>query len=108
MANVVNLRDIRTLLEAGLEAGQTIDQIHADARDGLERLLCANVREFDGRMLRKTRDLILQLRYTIIASSPEAQELVEARVRTLNRALSEDETLDTLAPELAKVSVHFR
>ncbi len=104
MANVVNLRDIRTLLEAG----QTIDQIHADARAGLERLLCANVREFHGRMLRKTRDLILQLRYTIIASSPEAQELVEVRVRTLNRALSEDEALDTLAPELAKVSVHFR
>ena len=42
------------------------------------------------------------------ASSPEAQELVEARVRTLNRALTEDEALDTLAPELAKVSVHFR
>ncbi len=107
MANVVNLRDIRTLLEAG----QTIDQIHVDARAGLEGLLCTNVREFDGRMLRKTRDLILQLRYTIIASSPEVQELVEARVRTLNRALSEDEAsdmaLEILVPELAKVSVRF-
>ena len=84
-----------------------MDQIHADARDGLDRVLCADVSKFDGRTLRKTRDLILQFRSTIVATSPEGLKLVEARVRTLNRALSVDETLDALAPELARVSVHF-
>ena len=103
MGNVINLGDIRIVIEAG----QTIDQTHADARADLDRLLCADVKEFDGRMLRKTRDHILQLRRLIIVTSPEAQKLVEAQVRTLNRVLSEDETLDVLAPVLAKVSIRF-
>ena len=109
MSNVVNLKDVRIILEAG----QTMEQVHADTCAALDRLLCANVREFDGRMLRKTRDHILQLQYLIIVSSPEAHKLVEARVGTLNldKPLSEDDALDLafdqLAPELAKVSVHF-
>ena len=103
MADVVNLKDIRILLGAG----QTADQIHADARDGLERLLCANVREFDGRMLRKIRDQILQFRWIMAATCPEGRKLIEARVRTLDRALSEDEALEALAPQLAQVGVHF-
>ena len=103
MSNVVKLKDIRAILEAG----QTIDQVLADARDTLDMLLAADVREFDGRMLRKTRDQILEWRYIIVALSPEGRKRVEARVRTRGRVLSEDETLDVLAPELAQVSVRF-
>ena len=104
MANVVNLKDVRIILEAG----QTADQIRADMQDALDRLLCADVSKFDGRMLRKARDHILQFRWMLAAGSPEGRKLIEAQVRTLNRALSEDEALEALAPELAKVSVHFR
>ncbi len=105
MDNVVNLGDIRILLESG----RALDQMRADAREGLERLLCADISKFDGRMLRKTRDHILQFRRTLVAMSPEAQKLLETRVRTLNldRPLSSDMALEILAPELAKVSVRF-
>ena len=109
MGNVVNLGDIRILLESG----RALDQMRADAREGLERLLCADISKFDGRMLTKTRDHILRFRRTLVAMSPEAQKLLEARVDTLNldRPLSDAEALDMaleiLAPELAKVSVRF-
>ncbi len=103
MSNVVNLEDYKTILESG----QAIDQIYENARADLDRLLCANVREFDGQMLRKIRDRILQFRYVIVTTSPGAQERIEARVGTLNRVLSAEETLELFAPELAQVSVRF-
>ncbi len=109
MDNVVNLKDIRILLEAG----QTIDQINADLQDALDRLLCTNVKEFDGRMLRKTRDQILYFQRMLVVCSPEAKELIEDRIRTLSldKPLTEAEAeamgFEACAPIFAQVSVRF-
>ena len=105
MDNVVNLMSVKVLMESA----QIIEQIHEDTEDALDKLLFADVSKFDGRMLRKSRDHILQFRRIMVESSPEGRKLVEARIRSLSldRPLTEDETLDALAPELARVSVSF-
>ena len=103
MTNVVDL-ELRRIL---LESARAFDQIEETAQQGLDKILCADVSKFDGRMLRKTRDRILNFRRMLVVNSPEGRKLVEARVGTLNRALTVDETLDALAPLLAEVSVRF-
>ncbi len=66
MDNVVSLKNKRILLESA----QDLNRIREIAQEGLDKILCADVSKFDGRLLRKTRDHILQLRNTIMVSSP--------------------------------------
>jgi len=72
----------------------------AEAGENLEFLLTEDVRTLDDRALGRLRDEILRWHSLCAFQSPVGRQLIEKKAARIQRTLSVDETLATIAPLL--------
>ena len=104
--NVVDLALTRMLREAETSKAE----LATSAQRALDALLCVDIRQMDGRRLRKIRDQILLFRSMLAACSREGEKLIVAEVGKRDSdagPLTPEETIKALRPVLAHVSVRF-